>query len=342
MQTSPATIFLLFLFMLANPLRAQESDIQIPPDLALRSIARFEQDPLGPESEALAFVISNFAGQSYYCEIIPFEQAMPWFDTELPFAYSGPLMSAYLAGNIRSQLESNRIGDDPYAGAVMMLEVYELIKEENPRFSVPELEELIVQRDRQALRQYLESAKLGKGVEPGTTNPWVEPQTGIPFPATLGPLHKVGARLYDDPKIGTSIRYQMDDSTKADLFLYHGGQNDLGNGLQNDKVRIHFIKLTEQIAQMQERGIYQNMELLVNEIKPIKTTQGTLDAYIVAHTYQQTPQFEGDYEGQRFSWTVLTAYDGYFLKIRFTYYGEESDVGGAAFTRFLAALGTLL
>jgi hypothetical protein len=114
------------------------------------------------------------------------------------------------------------------------------------------------------LQQYLD---LRRGVEDYT-----EKQTGLSFPARIGPFHRVWVTGFPDPRWGVGIRYtlpgvaNMRQLTSAltryrsgidytlpeigrlDIFVYDNGCENIGTGTQSATVQLHYDLVKRAVA----------------------------------------------------------------------------------------------
>lgn len=156
------------------------------------------------------------------------------------------------------------------------------------------------------------------------------------FRARIGEWELAGVRVYDDPDLGFSVRYDLPEiQDKFDVYFYNNGQTDLGTGLSGNAVARELGLVIAGIQEMGKRGYYA-------DISEPKLGQGSIDlngeevAFMFAHvTYRQTDKdsekFGNPSTELRQSFAFLTTYKGRFLKVRFTVISEDYD---AAFLQF--------
>lgn len=163
------------------------------------------------------------------------------------------------------------------------------------------------------------------------------------FRARIGEWELAGVRVYDDPDLGFSVRYdQPETQDKFDVYFYNNGQTDLGTGLSGNAVARELGLVIAGIQEMGKRGYYA-------DISEPKLGQGTIDlngdavAFMFAHvTYRQTDK-DSEKLGNpstdlRQSFAFLTTYNGRFLKVRFTVISEDYDAAFAQFNGILEQL----
>lgn len=115
----------------ASPLK--KSQPQASATDAMAAIALFRKDPTAKDAQAALAVITNFAVKSKAVMVKITEQSVPWAveGSTVPEEASILLTGAFLAGNIEAQLRSNIKGDSPYEGALLVLQVYKLLRSKN-------------------------------------------------------------------------------------------------------------------------------------------------------------------------------------------------------------------
>ncbi|HEX5009092.1 MAG TPA: NTF2 fold immunity protein [Planctomycetota bacterium] len=104
------------------------------------SLAVFAETPLGSEGEAALATIVDFAEASAKVEIVVSEEFVPWIGAQEDVPHSELLLGAWVAGNVRSQLDSGVTRSDAYAGMLQMFAVYGALKATEPKFKVPAIE----------------------------------------------------------------------------------------------------------------------------------------------------------------------------------------------------------
>ncbi len=172
--------------------------------------------------------------------------------------------------------------------------------------------------------------------------PYLEPQTGIVFPANLGTMKFSGVKTYGQPELGASVGYHGKPLIKADIFIYDLGQKNLGAGLDSPAVTSQFQQAKGDIFAMEKRGDYQSVTALSEQPTAFSTPGGELATLAASFKYSQTAGPGVAFTGPRISHLFLTAYKGLFLKVRFTYPENRKDQGDQALSQFLAALGKIL
>jgi hypothetical protein len=152
--------------------------------------------------------------------------------------------------------------------------------------------------------------------------PFVEEQSGLEFPAKLGSLARQSTRKYDQPGMGVSIRYSAPRLMKADVYVYDLGE-DQGTGIDSESVTKHFTVVKEQVSVMQKRGEYQDVKTVYDGTLKLHSPAGPVPMLYATFNYTETPTAEQGKASKRTSHALLTAYNGKFIKIRFTYMADE-------------------
>ena len=108
----------------------------------LAAIDRFLATP-GPSEDAK--VINLYAEKSSEADCIVniTPEVLPWLTHQPRYKYHGALLTAFLAGNVKSQLTTGKAGDDPYAGVLAVIKAYVKLRERDAEFKAAEIEEYI-------------------------------------------------------------------------------------------------------------------------------------------------------------------------------------------------------
>tara|TARA_R100000027_G_scaffold50114_3_gene38778 strand:+ start:4273 stop:4887 length:615 start_codon:yes stop_codon:yes gene_type:complete len=155
------------------------------------------------------------------------------------------------------------------------------------------------------------------------------------LPKEIAGFDLQGISIYDEPGLGFSARYWMDEKEqKFDVYLYTAGVADLGSGV-NDRVAQEFKSLFVQISEMERLGYYA-------DVTDPQTGSGTinLDGSDVGFLWGRV-QFRQTDKGRevthvesqdiRSSYVFITAYQGRFLKVRYTLLSDDLEAGTDAF-----------
>ena len=114
------------------------------PDTILQLIGILERDPISERGIAARAVIVEFAEKSDTVLVEVSERAMPWIlDKRVPEQARAVLTAAYVAGNVKSQLERKVNANDSLAGWKQVFNAYEALRKHSPGIRVPGVEELL-------------------------------------------------------------------------------------------------------------------------------------------------------------------------------------------------------
>ena len=142
------------------------------------------------------------------------------------------------------------------------------------------------------------------------------------LPKTIAGYELLGVSIYDKSELGFSARYKLKkDEEKFDIYLYDLGNNDLGTGL-GEKVKNEYDNVFIQIQKMVNLGYYSDMIEPEGGTGTIELDENTVDFLWGWTKYKQTEK-RSDISKvtsleTRSSFVFLTAYEGRFLKIRYT------------------------
>jgi len=182
------------------------------------------------------------------------------------------------------------------------------------------------------------------GAESEQPKPYLEQQTGVTFPVTLGPYSLTKIDTFAKPELGVMIRYEIRQPYLiwADVFVYDFGRKGLGTGTGNPEVKSHFEGVKSDITALERKGRYKGVKLLSEVPISVKMGEKDLPMYSAVYEYVIAPEpgESGDYPV--FSHLYLTAYKDKFLKVRCTYPKLAKETGEVTLKAFLTALGDLL
>ncbi|MBS0658617.1 MAG: hypothetical protein JSR82_10285 [Verrucomicrobia bacterium] len=127
----------------------------ITEQMARRAIARFRADPTSQDGREAALEIMRFADKSPLVNVIISPKSVPWIGEKIEMKHNSLLLAAFVAGNVRSQMDSGNRKDDPVAGVRQALETYRKIREQVPDFRVASLEKFAELEATGKLTEYL-------------------------------------------------------------------------------------------------------------------------------------------------------------------------------------------
>lgn len=134
-----------FVGLLLALLPAAAQDVtKYSPETILQLIKIHERDPISERGVAARAVILEFADKSDSVLINISERAMPWeADPRTPDAAKRVLTGAYVAGNVRSQLERKVNTNDSMAGWTAVFRAYEALRKHSRGIRIATIEALI-------------------------------------------------------------------------------------------------------------------------------------------------------------------------------------------------------
>lgn len=148
-------ILLLGAWMLGSIL-AGHAEKSVSKDEALKAIEVFEKDPSSTEGFTAASTIMAFAKTSDAVKLSLSKAVVPWLKgKDAPDADTrGMLLTAYIAGNVRSQLANGKAADDVYAGWQQVIATYDQLHQINSTVKVTEIDDLKAKEKAGTLRAY--------------------------------------------------------------------------------------------------------------------------------------------------------------------------------------------
>jgi hypothetical protein len=127
-------------------------------EMVLEAIRSFRANPVSPNAQAAARLVKEFAESSPDVMITISKKAVPLINNpEIPISESGPLTAAFVVGNVRSQLLTNKKTNDSYAGGLQVIETYRQLQGRNPKLRINEIEKFIQLEKQGKLAAYLAS-----------------------------------------------------------------------------------------------------------------------------------------------------------------------------------------
>jgi hypothetical protein len=136
----------LFLFLCCAALQSTwaQDVTKYSPETILQLIGILERDPISERGVAARSVILEFAEKSDTVLIEVSERAMPWVaDQKVPEQARLVLTGAYVAGNLKSQLERKVNANDSMAGWKEVFRAYNILRKHAGGLRVPGVEQLL-------------------------------------------------------------------------------------------------------------------------------------------------------------------------------------------------------
>jgi len=146
--------FLMVAVALATMLPAQAAEL--PTSEKILTIVRaWEQNPITPALHQQIWQVVRFARESPLVQVRVSPVSCPYVKEDDDVC--GPvLLAAYLAGNMKAQLETGLPGDQSYEGVLFSLHMYQVLRRERPGYRSPGLDQLAELESRGELRAYLD------------------------------------------------------------------------------------------------------------------------------------------------------------------------------------------
>jgi hypothetical protein len=127
----------------------------------LEAIETFSKAPLSPEGKAAGDKVLLFMGDTRgtnYADLRLFPELSPGTQRDAPDKVKkaiGTLLRARIAGNLRPQLQSGVITNQPYAEVQQMLKTYAQLKKADPTLRLPNVEKLADLEAKGQLKQFV-------------------------------------------------------------------------------------------------------------------------------------------------------------------------------------------
>jgi hypothetical protein len=118
-------------------------------------IERFLSDPMEGVREGDMAAIAKFADESDRVAVSISGNVCAWTLSDMNEALKLPLLTAFLAGNVRSQLDTGTTQDDSYSGIVQTLRVYRALKSKQSKFKEASLEKYLAMQAKGELNQHI-------------------------------------------------------------------------------------------------------------------------------------------------------------------------------------------
>jgi len=158
-----SAFFLFSIFMLAGAVFAQTAK-PISKATVLSAISTFQKDPSSKEGFAAGATIMAFTKSSSTVRVALSKAVVPWLKgpDESDADTRDILLSAYVAGNVESQLKSGHAQDDIYAGWEQVLTTYAQLLHINSAAKISEVDDLKKRETDGTLRDYANEVAAGQ------------------------------------------------------------------------------------------------------------------------------------------------------------------------------------
>lgn len=154
MKAWTVILFLTAFSMLPADLLGSPSEARVR-----KNIENLLRNPMSDSAREAGAQIIEYAGKSSDYHIELKVGYMPWVkDRGLPKG-SQMLLAAFVAGNLREQMQKNSSRPEPYAGVKAALEVYEKMKRSDDSFRIAAAEKFLAMERQGALRAHIASVR---------------------------------------------------------------------------------------------------------------------------------------------------------------------------------------
>ena len=151
-----AAVLGLVLFAPCPGLFSRPSASPIDKETVLKAITIFRRTPTNQQGSLARPIILRYAQESPAVVIVPSALTMPWLESREVHGEAGAvLLTAYLAGDVRAQLDRRKTRDDPVAGTEQVIATYRQMQRSEPRLRIPAVEKLIERQRAGTLASYL-------------------------------------------------------------------------------------------------------------------------------------------------------------------------------------------
>lgn len=339
-----AIVALLAIACLTPFASAQDNDeidwANLKPETVLRAINYFEAEPLGEDSDTAMAVIMRFTDASPNVLVGINVSLMPWMKESKEVKNSEKLLAAFVAGNIRPQLQDGVNKDQPVDGVISMCRVYTAMRKAEAIEEIPALKEWS-KLDRTGVELLIHDLTPPEPI-PEKTAPYTDKQTGIIFPRFLDVFELEGPHEYDQKELGVSVTYWSMGATKIDVYVYDLGKTNITSGAKSEGVKQELKNAEAEVFEMGKRGYYVDVKKIANGSGGFKLKKGELDYISTTLQYAQQGRGHAEKTGAMRSYIILTSYKGCFLKVRFTQLIDDKTKGEDDVANFLEQLGKLL
>ena len=113
---------------------------KLEPQTVLKAIATFESDPTGTNGPGAMTLIVNYAEVSTNVTVTVNSGYLPWVSREPKIRNGELLLTAFVAGNVQTQLQQGVKKDYPVEGILLMCRVYTTLRRKDQIERIPEME----------------------------------------------------------------------------------------------------------------------------------------------------------------------------------------------------------
>ncbi|WFB35702.1 hypothetical protein P3T73_16240 [Kiritimatiellota bacterium B12222] len=167
----------------------------------------------------------------------------------------------------------------------------------------------------------------------------VDEAMGLKFPYELAGLRYRGLHSYREygEGLGYSLRYEAEGPMKLDLYIYDHELNDLPEGVEADLVIMESKMTLASVKNAEKSGQYSNLKIL--------TDQQIIEADNISFLKNQFSYNEvgsNVFTGKLTSESLLTSWGGSFIKVRYTFGGDDHILGQKVSQAIPTALAEIL
>lgn len=146
-----------------------------------------------------------------------------------------------------------------------------------------------------------------------------ESSIGVEFPDRIGPLTLMEREELPRKELGVNFAYGHDGPVRASLFVYTGGLTSIPDGTESATVRRHFTQVINEVKQMQAMGRLRSIDFPPGK-EGVTAHAGCGPQFLWKEYVMELTS------GTRLtSFTYLTALQGHFVKLRFSYRQEDTQ-----------------
>jgi hypothetical protein len=125
----------------------------------LKAIRALIQNPNSSSARSAGKLVLQFAEATPHHTIHISLGYLPWANSRNLPDGSQLLLAAFVAGNLREQIRKHSSRPEPYAGALVVIEVYQKILRKRPGFKIPKVEKFIAMEKSGLLKAHIESVR---------------------------------------------------------------------------------------------------------------------------------------------------------------------------------------
>jgi hypothetical protein len=156
MKPSFPVVGIIILFAISS--LVADPAVPITKETARNAIVAARQEPLSPRGRAAGEVVRSYAEKNEDVIVQVNPKVAPFLtNMTIPLADRTLLLDAFVIGNVDSQFLHNEKKDDPYAGALEVIETYRKMQKRDTALSLPEIENFIALEKRNELKKYITS-----------------------------------------------------------------------------------------------------------------------------------------------------------------------------------------